>query len=93
LTRHDQGHAIDFQMMKDGAIIAAADYDTIDSLRAKGWDKKLKDSMGAAGPSFSGPLDSRPSLGTNTTRCQVRTRPARAIKRHHKGRHPKRPSF
>jgi hypothetical protein len=47
----------DFQVMKDGSIVAGADSTQVDSVwRAEGWDEKLKASMEAAGPSFSGPL-------------------------------------
>jgi hypothetical protein len=57
LTEHGQALAIDFQVMKDGAIIAGADMKLIETVwRAQGWDVKLKESMTAAGPAFSGPL-------------------------------------
>jgi hypothetical protein len=57
LTEHGQALAIDFQVMKDGAIIAGADTKIIETVwRAQGWDVKLKESMTAAGPAFSGPL-------------------------------------
>jgi hypothetical protein len=57
LTEHGQALAIDFQVMKDGAIIAGADTKTIETVwRAQGWDVKLKESMTAAGPAFNGPL-------------------------------------
>ena len=59
LTAHGRGHAIDFQVMKDGQIIAGADSRQIETVwRAEKWDVKLKESMDAAGPSFSGPLTS-----------------------------------
>ena len=59
LTAHGRGHAIDFQVMKDGRIVAGADSRQIETVwRAEKWDVKLKDSMDAAGPSFSGPLTS-----------------------------------
>ncbi|WP_133122803.1 hypothetical protein [Zhengella mangrovi] len=59
LTAHGQGHAIDFQVMKDGTIIAGADSGQVETVwRADGWDRKLKQAMDAAGPSFSGPLTS-----------------------------------
>lgn len=59
LTPHGQAHAIDFQVMKDGAIIAGADSRQIETVwRAEKWDVRLKDAMTAAGPSFSGPLTS-----------------------------------
>ncbi len=57
LTLHGQAHAIDFQVMQDGEIIAGANSKQIETVwRAKGWDQKLKASVDAAGPSFSGPL-------------------------------------
>ncbi len=57
LTLHGRAHAIDFQVMKDGQIYAGANSKHVDSVwRAEGWDDKLKASMTAAGPSFSGPL-------------------------------------
>lgn len=59
LSAHGRGHAIDFQVMKDGQIIAGADSRQIETVwRAQEWDAKLKRSMDAAGPSFSGPLTS-----------------------------------
>lgn len=57
LTLHGRASAIDFQIMKDGRIYAGANTKEVESIwRAEGWDKKLKASMDAAGPSFSGPL-------------------------------------
>jgi hypothetical protein len=57
LTLHGRASAIDFQVMKDGRIHAGANSKQVESVwRAEGWDKKLKASMEAAGPSFSGPL-------------------------------------
>lgn len=57
LTLHGRAHAIDFQVMKDGQILAGANSREIEPVwRAEGWDVKLKESMEAAGPSFSGPL-------------------------------------
>lgn len=57
LTLHGRASAIDFQVMKDGRIHAGADTKQVESVwRAEGWDQKLKASMDAAGPSFSGPL-------------------------------------
>ena len=59
LTAHGRAHAIDFQIMKDGQIIAGADSRQIETVwREQGWEEKLKESMDAAGPSFSGPLRS-----------------------------------
>jgi hypothetical protein len=57
MTLHGRASAIDFQIMKDGQIYAGADTKQVSSVwRAEGWDQKLKASMTAAGPSFSGPL-------------------------------------
>jgi hypothetical protein len=57
LTLHGRASAIDFQVMKDGAIYAGANSRQVESIwRAEGWDEKLKASIAAAGPSFSGPL-------------------------------------
>lgn len=57
MTLHGRASAIDFQIMKDGKIYAGADTKKVESIwRAEGFDKKLKDSVTAAGPSFSGPL-------------------------------------
>lgn len=58
LTLHGRASAIDFQIMKDGKIYAGADTKKVESIwRAEGFDVKLKASMTAAGPSFSGPLE------------------------------------
>ena len=57
LTMHGRASAIDFQIMKDGRIFAGADTSKIETVwRAEKWDEKLKASIDAAGPSFSGPL-------------------------------------
>ena len=57
LTLHGRASAIDFQVMKDGRIHAGANSKEVESIwRTEGWDKKLKASMEAAGPSFSGPM-------------------------------------
>lgn len=59
LTLHGRASAIDFQVMKDGKIIAGAQSRLIKSAwRESGWDKKLEASILAAGPSFKGPLKS-----------------------------------
>ena len=59
LSAHGRGHAIDFQVMKDGQIVAGADSRQIETVwRSDEWDVKLKESMDAAGPSFTGPLTS-----------------------------------
>ena len=57
LTLHGRAQAIDFQVMRDGVIVAGANSKEIESVwRAEKWDVKLKESMLAAGPSFRGPL-------------------------------------
>lgn len=57
LTLHGRASAIDFQVMKDGAIYAGANSRQVENIwRAEGWDEKLRASIAAAGPSFSGPL-------------------------------------
>ena len=43
--------------MKDGRIYAGANSKQLESVwRVEGWDRKLKASMEAVGPSFFGPL-------------------------------------
>ena len=57
LTSHGRALAIDFQIMKNGQIYAGANTQHVESLwRGEGWDRKLKESISAAGPSFAGPL-------------------------------------
>jgi hypothetical protein len=57
LSAHGQMRAIDFQIEKNGALIAPADTAKVDSVwRAQGWDAKLKTSIIEAGPAFQGPL-------------------------------------
>ena len=59
LSAHGQMHAIDFQISKNGSLIAQANSAEIDSIwRAQGWSAKLKASITAAGPAFEGPLTS-----------------------------------
>lgn len=59
LTLHGRALAIDFQILKDGKLVAEADSRQIEHVwRAQGWDEKLNASITAAGPSFSGPLKS-----------------------------------
>jgi hypothetical protein len=59
LTLHGRAQAIDFQVMKDGVIVAGADTSKIETVwRAQKWDEKLKASIDAASPSFHGPLKS-----------------------------------
>jgi hypothetical protein len=57
LTRHGRASAIDFQVMKNGAIYAGASAMQVKSIwKAEGWDQKLKASIRAASKSFYGPL-------------------------------------
>lgn len=57
LTLHGRASAIDFQVMQNGAIHAGASEKQVESVwKAEGWDVKLKASIAAAGPAFSGPL-------------------------------------
>ncbi|MCP5081416.1 MAG: hypothetical protein GY948_06925 [Alphaproteobacteria bacterium] len=57
LSRHGQARAIDFQLKKDGRIFAGTSARSVKEVwRAEKWDEKLKASIEAAGPSFSGPL-------------------------------------
>ena len=57
LTLHGRAGAIDFQVTKDGDIYAGASSQQVETVwRAEGWDRKLKASIEAAGPSFTGPL-------------------------------------
>ncbi len=59
LSRHGRARAIDFQIKKDGRIIAGTSAGDIEkSWREEGWGEKLKASIAAAGPSFRGPLTS-----------------------------------
>lgn len=57
ISRHGQLRAIDFQIMKDGAIVAPTDTATVKrNWDAPGWTKKLE--IAAAGTHFRGPLQS-----------------------------------
>lgn len=57
ISRHGQLRAIDFQIMKDGAIVAPTDTATVErNWDAPGWTKKLE--RAADGTDFSGPLQS-----------------------------------
>lgn len=57
LSAHGQMRAIDFQIEKNGSLIAPADTAKVDSVwRAQGWDVKLKASIIQSGPEFQGPL-------------------------------------
>ncbi|WP_116812128.1 hypothetical protein [Steroidobacter cummioxidans] len=57
ISRHGQLRAIDFQIMKGGAIVAATDTGTAErNWDAPGWTKKLQ--AAAQGSNFRGPLQS-----------------------------------
>ena len=59
LSAHGQMHAIDFQILHNGTVIAPADSAKVATVwRAQGWDAKLNASIKAAGPAFKGPLTS-----------------------------------
>jgi hypothetical protein len=57
ISRHGQLRAIDFQIMKDGAIVAPTDTATVKrNWDAPGWTQKLQAAL--AGTNFRGPLQS-----------------------------------
>lgn len=57
ISRHGQLRAIDFQIMKDGAVVAATDTATVKrNWDAPGWTEKLR--QATAGSRFRGPLQS-----------------------------------
>lgn len=57
ISRHGQLRAIDFQIMKDGAVVAPTDTATVKpNWDAPGWTEKLR--LAAAGTRFRGPLQS-----------------------------------
>jgi hypothetical protein len=57
LSLHGQLRAFDFQVQKDGEIVATTDSASIQSVwEAQGWTKKLKDAVAAASDKFKGPL-------------------------------------
>jgi hypothetical protein len=59
LSPHGQGRAFDFQIERDGQIIAGADRATASrQWDSSGWTEKLHAAVIKAGPHFSGPLDS-----------------------------------
>jgi hypothetical protein len=54
---HGQSRAIDFQIMKDGKIVAATEVGAVASQwDAPGWTRRLKEAIAAASPRFKGPL-------------------------------------
>lgn len=57
LSMHGQSRAIDFQIMKDGQIVAATELRSVArEWEAPGWHRKLKQAVAAASPRFKGPL-------------------------------------
>jgi hypothetical protein len=57
LSMHGQSRAIDFQIMKDGKIVAATEVGAVaQQWDAPGWTRKLKEAIAAASPRFKGPL-------------------------------------
>ena len=57
LSLHGLSRAIDFQIMKDGKIVAATEVGAVaQQWEATGWSRKLKESIAAASPRFKGPL-------------------------------------
>lgn len=61
LSPHGRAAAFDFQVSKDGAVIAAADTAIIADVWEKdGWARKLKAAVEASGAAFKGPLDRPP---------------------------------
>jgi hypothetical protein len=59
LSAHGQMHAIDFQILENGVLIAPADSQKVDTVwRQQSWDTKLKASIVGAGAEFVGPLTS-----------------------------------
>lgn len=59
LSAHGQMHAIDFQILENGVLIAPADRLKVDTVwRQQNWDAKLKASIVSAGAAFVGPLTS-----------------------------------
>jgi hypothetical protein len=59
LSPHGQGRAFDFQVERDGQIIAGADMASATrQWDAAGWTQKLHAAVVKAGPHFAGPLES-----------------------------------
>jgi hypothetical protein len=59
LSPHGQGRAFDFQVEREGQIIAGADLaSAMRQWDAAGWTEKLHSAVGKAGPHFTGPLES-----------------------------------
>jgi hypothetical protein len=59
LSPHGQMHAIDFQIMEDGVLIAPADSRKVETIwRQQNWETKLMASIRSASSAFFGPLES-----------------------------------
>lgn len=59
LSMHGRMRAVDFQIMRQGRIVAATDVGSVRSQwEATGWDRKLKKAIVASGAGFEGPLKS-----------------------------------
>jgi hypothetical protein len=59
LSPHGQGRAFDFQVVRDGRVVAGLDAASAQSRwDAAGWTQRLKSAMQAAGSRFVGPLQS-----------------------------------
>jgi D-alanyl-D-alanine carboxypeptidase len=59
LSAHGQGRAFDFQVERDGQVIAGIDVTlTSQQWDAAGWTQKLRAAVSVAGNHFSGPLES-----------------------------------
>jgi hypothetical protein len=58
LSMHGQSRAIDFQIMKDGRIVAATEVGAVArEWDDAGWTRKLKQAVLAGSPRFKGPLE------------------------------------
>jgi hypothetical protein len=59
LSAHGQLRAFDFQVQKDGQLVAGTESASIGPIwEAQGWEKRLKDAVSAASDKFQGPLQS-----------------------------------
>jgi hypothetical protein len=59
LSAHGQLRAFDFQIQKEGQIVAGTESASIKSIwEAQGWEKRLKDAVSAGSSKFQGPLQS-----------------------------------
>lgn len=59
LSPHGQGRAVDFQVLRNGVVVAGTDASAIAAQwRRSGWAARLKDAVRASGAAFDGPLQS-----------------------------------